>query len=522
MTDAPRSVPAETHAAEPGPDRPSRPRGLAAVVRDPRTLAGVLALLVVRPALIAATNVIADPDVWWVAAAGRVMRATGHVPTTNLFSFSEPDHPWVMHEWLFARPYAALLERFGAHAFALVAALACVATLAPVLAAAARARHAVTALLMVFLATTVFELRMITPRPPHVALALATCVAALAFRETFTRRHALAAGALGVLWANAHGSFPLGVALLAAGALCTPSGRRARAVAAAAFALATLCNPYGLRLHALVLSYLTGAGDAMPVVHAHVREFAWLGRALAQGTLDPVRFIGLVAVTALAAWATTRPSLRYRGLTVLALAAMTVAQVRHLELAGLVGVVVLAPAMDALIGRRPGFDLVAVSALERSVPWTLAAAVALALVGHTAVLSARSPDDWVTDELGGSELPGLIAELPAHTRLHTSFVQTGVAIWFGAPRDVRVLYDLRNDCYSRATGLDAVILEKAPAGSAEALEVLARRRVDAVIVHLDHPLARTLAHARGWERHQTRTEAVYLFGTALRPRASVE
>ncbi|MEI8256924.1 MAG: hypothetical protein WCJ30_14725 [Deltaproteobacteria bacterium] len=501
MTDAPRSVPVDAHAAA---HLSSRSRGLAAVVRHPYSLAAVLALLVARPGVIAATNVIADPDLWWVAAAGRIMRATGHVPDANMFSFSEPHHPWVMHEWLFARPYAALLERAGAPAFSLVAALACVATLAPVLAVASRARHAITALLVVFLATTVFELRMITPRPPHVALVFATALAALAFRETFTRRHVIVAGALGLLWTNAHGRFPLGLALLASGAMSGLPGRRERAVGAAAFALATLCNPYGLRLHALVLSYMLGSEGSMSVVHGHVTEFAWLGRALARGYLDPVRLTGLVAVTSLAAWAVTRREFRSRGLAALVPCAMTVGQLRHLELAGLVGVIVLAPAMDALLDRQRTLVTVDAAALSRTARWILAGALVAAVIAHAAVRSVRPPQGWVTDDLGGENLPALIAALPPHTRLHTSFVQTGVAIWYGAPRDVRVLYDLRNDCYGRETALDAVVLEKAPPGSAEALAVLTRRGVEAVIVRATHSLAATLRGAAGWRESARR------------------
>src|SRR5690349_8345937 len=91
----------------------------------PRVLAFAITVLAVRPVVIAAIYPVGDPDLWWVAAAGRLIRATGRVPTQNTFSFTNPGHPWVMHEWLFAVPYAWMLERVGPSALALLAAIAC-------------------------------------------------------------------------------------------------------------------------------------------------------------------------------------------------------------------------------------------------------------------------------------------------------------------------------------------------------------------------------------------------------------
>jgi hypothetical protein len=408
-----------------------------------------------------------------------------------------------MHEWLFAVPYDLLLTRSGPHAFALVAAFGCLATLTPVLAMIARGRHPLTILLSTLLCTTLFELRMITPRPPHVALALATATAWLAFRERFGWKHTAAAGVLGLIWANAHGSFIVGVGLLAAGVLAGDGQRRERVLAVVVFALATLINPYGLRLHALVLSYLLGTGDVIPMVHANVTEFSPVIKALREGYLDPVRLAGLVAVIALAIWALTRPGMRIRGLVALVLCAMTLLQLRHLEMAGLVGTMLLVPAFDALFDRtasRPRTDTL----LERSLPFSLALLATAAIAAHLAVNAARAPDDWVNENLGSRDVPALIAALPDGTRLHATFVQTGVAIWYGAPRGIRMLFDLRNDCYGHDAAVDALTLQKPPPGSPLPLAVLARRHVDAVIVRESHPLAVTLSHAPGWRVRERR------------------
>ncbi|MEI8258286.1 MAG: hypothetical protein WCJ30_21630, partial [Deltaproteobacteria bacterium] len=466
-------------------------------------LPAIVMLLALRPAAVAATAPIADADVWWVAAAGREILATGHVPATNLWSFADAGHPWVMHEWLFAVPYAVLLTRFGPHVFALVAALACVATLAPAFAVLTRARNAVTVGFGALLCTTLFDMRLTSARPPHVALALATATAWLAFRERFTRRDIVAAALLGLLWANAHGSFPIGLGLLVAAAFEGRADRRARVMAIAAFAVATFVNPYGARLHGLVLSYLLGGNGVIRLVHAHVVEFMPVWRAVAAGRLDLARLAGLVLVLALALGAVARPSLRARGVFVLALCAMTLRQYRHLELTGLLGAPLLAPVMDGWLDRtrwRPETGAWIARHVLRG-----AALVALAAIAsHAVAVAVRPAPAWLYENVGGADLPALAREVRPGARIFTTFEHTGVVIWYATPRGGRVLYDVRNDCYTEATAVDAGVLQRPRAPGASPLEVLARRGVDTVLVLATHPLAGILAGEPRWREDARR------------------
>jgi hypothetical protein len=41
-----------------------------------------------------------DPDYWWHARTGQLISETGHLPTTDIYSFASADRPWVTHEWL--------------------------------------------------------------------------------------------------------------------------------------------------------------------------------------------------------------------------------------------------------------------------------------------------------------------------------------------------------------------------------------------------------------------------------------
>src|ERR1700678_1471348 len=98
--------------------------GVAPFLTRPRNLTAIVATVLATAMLVVAVTPIHDTDVWWVAAAGRDMLAHHAVPRENLFSFVEPTHPWVMHEWLFGPLYAFGLAHFGPaffSAFALVA-----------------------------------------------------------------------------------------------------------------------------------------------------------------------------------------------------------------------------------------------------------------------------------------------------------------------------------------------------------------------------------------------------------------
>ena len=59
----------------------------------------VLSAVAIGAFLLAFTR-ITDPDLGFHLATGRAVLALGHVPATNVLSYTEPDHPWILHEWL--------------------------------------------------------------------------------------------------------------------------------------------------------------------------------------------------------------------------------------------------------------------------------------------------------------------------------------------------------------------------------------------------------------------------------------
>ncbi len=88
------------------PDR-SAPAPAAAVpppAPSPRLTAGLQAgtlILAVSLALLLAWHPLEDLDVWFHLRAGADQIASGPLQPVNAYSFTEPGHPWLNHEWLF-------------------------------------------------------------------------------------------------------------------------------------------------------------------------------------------------------------------------------------------------------------------------------------------------------------------------------------------------------------------------------------------------------------------------------------
>jgi hypothetical protein len=487
----------------------------------------------------AATNRIDDPDVWWVAAAGRETLQTHHVPRTNLFSFVDGGLPWIMHEWLFGPPYAAALEHFGPSAFNAIALLVLALELGLVLAATlGRARHAAAGLVLALAAMLFFGGRFESARPAGVSLVFALAMATIAFRRHFGARHVVAAGLVELVWANSHGSFPVGVVLLLTAAAEQPHDRRWRLGAAGLCAGLTLVNPYGFGLYGLVWEYVQGTDGVYGAIKASVGEFGSIAHAnWIDGSTGPGGSILVVAVFALAAVGLAlHPAYRARGVLGALLFLLAAFHVRYIQLAGLLTCVLLVPAVDELLesrSRPPPAPLEksarrskrakALEALEekrstRDSPrlgesrrWKLV--VGAALVGLPAALGVglfarehaeRSPDEWIDSTattLRGLAPPAAIALVPDGSNLWVPFRSGGIALWYGAPRGVRVFFDPRNDCYSAETFETSVLLELGRLTPDQVLSAFRKTGTNALLVEKRRPLTGflMLSNQKDWK-----------------------
>ncbi len=227
----------------------TRPRGLALLYElAPHGLAlAMFALCAFSPAI------LHDGDTWSHIATGEWIFAHRAVPHADPFTFSVAGKPWTAHEWLSEILLALAYRAGGFIGVSLLTGAAAAAAMFVVVHAAARDLGGPALIIVGGLA-----LMLIAPgllARPHI---LALPVAAL-WIETLLRARdrapPLAAVALMTLWANLHGGFAFGLALvapLAADAvLVAPAGRRLQlardwALFALAAIAAALVNPFGV------------------------------------------------------------------------------------------------------------------------------------------------------------------------------------------------------------------------------------------------------------------------------------
>ncbi len=468
-------------------------RSPLAILDRPRVAPALAALAFAALAVKNAISPAIDQDPFWLASAARLTLRTGHVPRENTFSFVAAHTPWICHEVGFAFLYDGGLSAMGPAFFALVGILGAALTVGIVTAFVARdAKHraviAATALLVLV------ALPLFYSPPAFASLGLVAGMTALAFRDGFDARRAAICVLLEWLWAQMHGSFPLGVALLVVSAIDSPRGRKARLVAAAAGAALTLVNPYGPALHALVVTYARGGSDVARVIQEHITEFLPLWRA--PGVFGPFAVPALAFVSLLAVVAVVRGTDRVRGLFVLALAAMATLHTRHILLAIVVGSMLVARTFDSLLSptneprphpRRLGAGLV--------LPGVAVAIAALALT------MARHPRAWwLGTNLGGQGAAALIDELPDGARVYAPFGVAPVVTWYAFPRGVRVLYDPRNDCYPADVALAALSLEYDDAAERAAADTVSHFGADWALARAGSSVEASFAASPAWRR----------------------
>jgi hypothetical protein len=466
------------------------------VVVRPRNGVVLVGALYATAAVTVAMTRVTDPDVWWVSAAGREMQASGHVPTQNLFSYVEPLHPWLMHEWLLGPPYAAGLERFGPSVFVAIALGVLAIDMSIVLAATlGRSRTVPAGLFMAFCAVGGFGMRFLSARPTGLALVFPMAITLIAFAPRFTTLSAVLVTLVELVWTNTHGSFPLGIVLLALAAADQGRDRVRRIAAVGAATVVTCVNPYGTALYAFVWNYFRGQDGIYKEIHAHIVEFGSLVSAWG-GTVGPADLVAFAFFLVMAMAAALVPRHRLRAMFCIAMLILGAFQVRHLELAGLLTCFLLVPYADDLAERWRLPDEPGRAWRLRAVAVILPPALALGAWLFVKQHGLRTPEDWIAE---GGELVPSLADVPDGARLYAPFQWGGFAIWYGFPRGIRVFFDPRNDCYTADAFRQFDAFDLRGTTPDRMRSILASTDTNAVLVPARHPLAALLAHEVGWK-----------------------
>jgi hypothetical protein len=471
----------------------------------------------------------ASIDLGWILEFGRRTLSDGALPRVNDRSFLEPGHPVVLHEWA-ACVLTYGLHRAGGGTALIVARILGIALLLGLVDGALRAlRVGGAARLLTLLAAALTLPPAVALTRPQWASVLGTAVVAWAILDG-RRRSLWLAAAIFLPWANLHGGWVAGLAVLAAGCgllwaegLAAASPGRLRAWEAAAVPVAAaallLVNPYGVELLRHTFHHVSDAernlnAEWLPVLRStpplrpFERSAAWL-------------MAGVLAVGALAVRPWRAP--RAWGLALLGALAGVYAN-RNLRLAPILMAPLLGLALDGLLARAAAGAAASGPGslrdrLDRLAPAIAAGAAALAALG----LGAAGPRLLrFSPYLGPDEAPlvDLLARSGLRARVWNDFNAGSLLLW-GAP-EVQVSCDGRNvAAYSPALvarcvrfGLDG-----------DPLDEFTKDSADFALLPQDHPALPRLrdglsevACALGYCLLGTQAMAERLKGTGLEPR----
>lgn len=237
-------------------------------------VAFLLPLLLLFARLQGARTLLGDGDTGWHIRTGEWILAHGRVPDRDIFSFTKAGEPWFAWEWLWDVIFGWLHRHWGMAAVAAASSLILALTFALLFRLVRRScKQDFIAISLTLLACAGTSLHWLA-RPHLLTLLLIVIFSSILARVQEGRRRLLWwLPPLTALWANLHGGFLAGIALLLAYAggellswlLDADSERRrtarGRATAylatAAAAAAASLANPYGYRLHLHIARYLS-------------------------------------------------------------------------------------------------------------------------------------------------------------------------------------------------------------------------------------------------------------------------
>lgn len=467
------------------------------------SLRAVLAVAVAALILVAIPRSMADPDIWWHLRNAHEMLTRHAFVTYDTYSFTVKGVPWIDHEWLGEFPFYLGWKTADATGVFLVTATLILSIFLSVLWLCLKASGST---MTACTATTMAALLSTVSFGPRTLLFGWLCFTAQLVTLELFRRDARAAFALPplyLLWVNLHGSWLIGLGVLAVVAVAGHvslqrewlytnrfSRQQSRMLAFAATGIlpALFCNPWGWRL----VAYPFNFAFRQTLNVASVEEWRSLDLHSLRG------HIAIAAVALLVGRQTWRPR-TWSVQEVLLLAAGLYAALTHerfLFLLALLGAPIAARSFPASANTQ-----------EPEARHGLHAALILVILA-TAVIRIRK-DSRVADA-GMKQYPtaGLMAaidRLQPGTRVFNEYSWGGYLEWKRPAMPVFI--DSRVDIFEYngvlRDYLDAIRINGT-------LSLLDKYRIDAVLFEKDTPLVYLLRRVNGWQVTYEDREAVVL------------
>ena len=154
-------------------------------------------------------RVLGDPDTFWHVRLGNDILSSGHFPTTDTYSFSFADKPFVSKEWLSEVLLASAYRIWNWNGVLFLTVLASLTSIMLLFRELARYLHPTFAGLIAIAMSPMIN-PVVLSRPHIFTMAIAVYFTARMFRAAEAKQSPpYWALALVVLWANLHGSFTL-------------------------------------------------------------------------------------------------------------------------------------------------------------------------------------------------------------------------------------------------------------------------------------------------------------------------
>lgn len=436
----------------------------------------VLTLLVVAGTLVWTGGALADPDVWWHVATGRLVLDSHAIPHTDPWSFTAPGHRWVPTAWLSDVLFAGVWRLGGYDAIRLLRVLMAAAVVVAVwLVARSTARRASDAALAT--ALTVLALAPFLRERPQVLSLLFVAWLAVGLQRILAGAKPSLVVWVPVcwLWANLHGMWVLlPVSLLGAGVLAwwedrtrIPLAARCTLVALLSW-LVVLLTPVGPRL----------AYWPLVVQHSAAPISEWQPTVLTTGVGAP--YLLLLGVLA-ARWARAGERVpTTRLLYVLAVSLFGLLAFRNVAPAAILLLPELARAPEQGSERDH---------IERFPVWLVATVAIAALLAGVRALT--------TPTVGGGEPVRLVKALASEGRdvRFLNHYDIGGYVTGTASPPLHVAIDGRTDMWSASfvrTYVDALN------GTGDWRTVVDDLRPDAALLPKDAEITRGLVRERHW------------------------
>ena len=447
---------------------------------------------------------LTDVDYFWHVTTGRLIAATGSVPSSDPFSFTYAGGAWTPHEWLSELVIYELVSVLGGAAALVTFGLIGGATIAVGIAMARRRGIRVPAVIGASVVAAAVLVSYLTVRPQAISwLLLAILLALLAGLSADRPRRALWLIPLFVVWANLHGLYVVGLGVVFIWAVATLFGRTPMAGARGWAALGAL--------GAVAASMLTPAGP-IGILYPlrYVQPGAW-GLSHIQEWLSPnfhdpasLGLLVLIGVLLLVGW---RGSPGWLGMVVAILVLISLYSLRNAPLAAVAAFSVIARSLDDLLPvRRRPVPSASAARMRRLMEIALAAVIVAAAFVVFLPRVASNEDSAIREHLPVAGVDKLLA-VNAHAHVFAEYGWGGYVIYRMYDAGGRVFVDGRSDMYPERILEDYSKIRDA---SGDWSGLLAGYGADAILLPPGAGLVSAVASDRAWcQRYRDPYQVLY-------------